>query len=652
MNESLFGKKGHKPTSAPQAPTQQQIPAEAESDFWGGEVHKPDNPETETSAIKPPETTPEATIETNVENTPSAIFPDGGQLLKPFDKPISEPVAEPSVATEQAAETLLPATPTPETPEVINTYAESSATFSRPEEPVDLRPIVEEIPAIEPISTAVPMANEAITTTAPAETSSAVESIENTNSLWQSPDNSQTLEAENANKQAISTTEAITENTPVAPETEALIETETQQESSLATELGIDTLDDDISADAYDNLDKQKNHNSDNADIADIAIPDMEAGALAGTNPAATPDAESPLQTLIIEHKNWLDSNGTDGRRAVFREDIISADTDLSHQQLSGASFRGLNIARCKFTQAQLNEADFSDCNLEGADFTAAILDNANFEQANANQAAFSAAQMPKANFSAAQLQNSNFTQAKIQEANFRDANLGGANLQQVTANLTNFRGAQLDNADLNHADLTQAIFREANLNHSNLESANLLHTNLRDASMHKVDLNSTDFSQAIEVSSDIQAQFMQSERESLKHEMEKLDHIRDELEQRERSLINEREQLQRQLQAEKSQTETKQLPDISDMSVKFKKSGRLFMIFGIGWLLLSFLLAIIMQSVFAQLESGQLSIIEMLLMGVVMLVPLLFFVVSMAKSFSLSHSLNKLIPHDPNDPV
>lgn len=136
-------------------------------------------------------------------------------------------------------------------------------------------------------------------------------------------------------------------------------------------------------------------------------------------------------------------------------------------------------------------------------------------------------------------------------------------------------------------------------------------------------------------------------------NEIQKLDHIRDELEQRERALISEREQLQRQLQNSKSDTKTPQKTiDTGEIATKLAKGSRLFLFIGIGWFGLSFLLAIIMQNVISELESGDLSLIEIILMGVLMLLPLLFFVVSMSKSFSLSHALRKLTPRDPNEPV
>ncbi|MDG1288060.1 MAG: pentapeptide repeat-containing protein [Rickettsiales bacterium] len=427
-----------------------------------------------------------------------------------------------------------------------------------------------------------------------------------------------------------------------------------EDDDDLLAELDIDPIAEEptITADVLDTLDQEVS--SATGEAAGFTLPSLSPGELAGIKTPPPAGADDSLQTLLTEHQQWLDSNGAQGRRAVFREENNLAGMDLSHQRLSGASFRGLNLARCKFTQAQLSEADFGDCQLEGSDFTAATINSANFTQANVNYSAFSAAQAQNADFSAAQAEDCNFTQANLQETIFRDANLKDTNLQHSTANLANFRGAQMESTDLNHSNLTQAIFREANLTKANFDGAQIIQASFKDAVLSHVDLNSTDFSQAQDVSAEIQAQFMQVERTNLNSEIQKLDRIRDELEQRERALIAEREQLQRQLQHEKNQesTATQNMPDVGAVSETLQKGSRLFLFFGIGWFLLSFLLAIILQNVISQLEDNELSLMEMMLMGVLTLVPLLFFVVSMSKSFSLSYALRKLTPHDPNEPI
>ncbi|GEM_PF-3497669 len=705
MNDSLFGKQG-KPKAA-QTAEPQATPEEPMMDFWSDEAHKPDSstPVTPT-AIVTPTATPTNPIQSEPATAPTAPvatphsegqLPASNELIKPFEDTNISTDETPAITPE-----LAPLEPAPQ----IQTTSEEqvreigSARFRRLDEPVDLSSTQEQTiepvikPVIAPVTETTPeavIAEPQIVPTPIPEPSMVEEAVQEPVAPETTAPIKGTVKPENAisydnlwgkEQQATPVIATATETVPTletavaaAPEIAAPLAAEMpeievpspanpelqnelqnlQEEENLLEDLEIDPIAEEpaITADVLDELDKV-NSSSATGEETDLAFELMNPGELAGMKTPPPAGADDSLQTLLAEHAQWLDSDGTSGRRAVFREENNLAGIDLSHQRLSGASFRGINLARCKFTQAQLSEADFGDCQLEGSDFTAATLTNAIFTQANINSSAFSAAQAQNTDFSAAQVQDCNFTQANLQEANFRDANLKDTNLQQSTATLANFRGANMENVDLNHSNLIQTIFREANLTNAKFEGAEVIHAHFKDAALSHVDLNSADFSQAQDISAEVQAQFMQVERANLHNEVQKLDHIRDELEQRERALIAEREQLQRQLQNEKNQqAETKQqMPDLGDVATKFKKGSRLFLFFGIGWFLLSFLLAIILQNVISQLDSSELSLIEMILMGVLMLVPLLFFIVSMSKSFSLSYALRKLTPRDPNEPT
>ncbi len=353
--------------------------------------------------------------------------------------------------------------------------------------------------------------------------------------------------------------------------------------------------------------------------------------------------------SLIAEHQKWLDSAGAEGRRAVFRENLQGV--NFVQQRLSGASMRGLQIVQCNFTGAQLNEVDFSEAVLERPIFSNTYLDLANFSNATFTHAEFDNAQMSEVNFSGVQAENTNFSHSKLEKFNARDAVLNHSNFTSSFANNANFRGAQLNESDFSNSDLTHAIFRESQLNAVNFAGAKVEQANFKDAQMAHVNLNATDFSQAFDISNDAHAQFMQSERESFSSEMQKLNQIRDELEKRERDLNAQREALHRQSQADKMQIANQSTPAIDgELANIFKKSGKLFMFFGISWTLLCFFLAFILQNVFSQIDSSELSTVELIIMGAIMIIPLIFFVFSMSKSFSIAYKLRKITHAEPHE--
>lgn len=666
MNEPLFGKQKSSDTDESTEKKAEQDANQPTMDFWGEEAHKPDPTAAPTASpstlpasdalIKPFENKTEETLTTEPTTTPDpAVAP-------PTQSPSTPPpFAAETVTTAQSmpptAEEIDPATPTQTETNEPNVRKIASATFRRLDEPLDMKTVeatssIDTAPVEPPKEETVtlakhpePMVNPE-TPPIPTPTAEPVEPP--TAMLGDSPIiQDEAPAAETVIEPSAPTTKEI-------PMVEATIEPPAPVAEEAATDdvsIEVDELEDDeISADIYDSLGEETTESSPE-EMGEVGMPDIQAGELAGTTSAHVDVDPALVQSLIAEHQQWLDTAGAQGRRAVFRDNLTGM--DFSQQRLSGASFRGLDLSRCKFTQALLNEVDFGDCILQGADFTTANLDSATLTNVNANNAAFSAAQMYKADFGNAQLEQTNFTHAKMTEANMRDANLSKASLQNVTANLVNFRGAHLFKADLSEGDFSQASFREANMNDSILDSAILIQTSFKDTELMRVDLNSADFSQAQDISSEVQAQFMQMERSKLKEESQKLERIRNELEQRERAIISEREQLQRQLRSKGANEPAKKTTlDTGETATKLNKASRLFLFFGIGWFGLSFLLAIIMQNVISELDSGDLSIFEMLLMGVLLLMPLLFFVVSMSKSFSLSYALRKLTPKDPNDPV
>ena len=665
MNEPLFGKQGNK------KPT--------DSSKESGETSQPS---IKLSDDKPSE--PMITSET------ASSFPAADALIKPFEGSIDS--AATALSSTIPAPTPLPQKEAPfSTNDETNLREKSSATFRRLDDVETTEnkmasPNVEQpVTSPSPIDEAASITQSLLPTDNSAELSIAPSTSEpmisaDTPSISAAIDNTEPLQANIANepipyKELFSekpsnqplANDGLAASSPISSTIEIAAETtgDTLEAASFSVEPS-NTIE--TEAPIPFPIDTMANEEPITAEIEEPARTNEALAATVATEEninlesnvqssepltevvgAATTvlDDDVAIKLLIQEHQLWLDSAGAEGRRAVFRENLKGV--DFSHKRLSGASFHGLNLDGCNFTQTFLNEVDFGECQLNGANFTAANLDSAIMTNITANDVIFSAAQMEKTEMGGSQCERADFTQATMKHANMRDSNLTEAKLQNVTAHSTNFRGANLSQADLNNGDFTQAIFREASLNGAIIESANLVQTIFKDAHLNRVDLNSADFSQAIDVSSEVQSEFMQIERTKLQQELQSLAMIRSELEERERRMISERQKLQRTLQQESTKQVDLQRPTIEDAEIteKLKKSGRLFLGFGIGWAILSFCVAIIMQNVISQMDSADLSVIEMILMGILLVMPLIFFVISMAKSFSLSNALRKITQHD-----
>ncbi len=96
---------------------------------------------------------------------------------------------------------------------------------------------------------------------------------------------------------------------------------------------------------------------------------------------------EEELETILEQHKLWLDSNGKEGKRAdLFDADLTGADlsrANLRCAELSGANLTCASLISANLTRAKLSGANLSDANLtwtylSGADLTYAILSDAN----------------------------------------------------------------------------------------------------------------------------------------------------------------------------------------------------------------------------------------------------------------------------------
>lgn len=115
-----------------------------------------------------------------------------------------------------------------------------------------------------------------------------------------------------------------------------------------------------------------------------------------------------------------------------FRERYIAGERNFSGMDLSGLSFKSMN----------LDGVDFSNTNLFDANFDYVYMRNTNFSSANLANASFIYARLSQANFHNANLENAKFHDAALQEPCFSNANLTNAKLLHTDLIKANFNNA------------------------------------------------------------------------------------------------------------------------------------------------------------------------------------------------------------------
>lgn len=171
------------------------------------------------------------------------------------------------------------------------------------------------------------------------------------------------------------------------------------------------------------------------------------AAALA---PAEAPAAEPPrldIAPALTEHEAWLQSHGSEGKRALFEK----------------ADLHGHSLHKANLASAGLREADLSDADCRYAIFTSADL----------RRADLSGADLTGANLSVANLRGATLRLSKLSEASLRGADLAGACLTDAALAATDFAGANLLDTDLRQSDLTWAVgLTQAQINKARADSS------------------------------------------------------------------------------------------------------------------------------------------------------------------------------------
>ena len=144
--------------------------------------------------------------------------------------------------------------------------------------------------------------------------------------------------------------------------------------------------------------------------------------------------SRAELETILVEHRKWANSNRSEGRRA----------------NLTGATLDYADLSSANLDHADLSHSSLRHAILKNADLTAATLTEAHLENANLASAELSGGDLKN---KGADLTHANLTGAILNEADFTHAILVGADLTGATLN---------SGTDLSYSDLYRAFYEPA----------------------------------------------------------------------------------------------------------------------------------------------------------------------------------------------
>jgi len=88
------------------------------------------------------------------------------------------------------------------------------------------------------------------------------------------------------------------------------------------------------------------------------------------------------FEAVLVEHEKWLESDGREGRQAIFERADLSG-IDLGGRLLRLVVFRRCSLVGARFGKAELYAVDFSGSNLRQALFRGATVSGGRFEEAD-----------------------------------------------------------------------------------------------------------------------------------------------------------------------------------------------------------------------------------------------------------------------------
>lgn len=143
------------------------------------------------------------------------------------------------------------------------------------------------------------------------------------------------------------------------------------------------------------------------------------------------PVAGRDLDAILAEHALWVQTGGTQGKRAQLEGE------DLSGRTLTEAPLTNANLRRC-----DLSGSDLSKAELHGADMRHAELIGC---------------QMVEANLAVARMRHAHLRGCTLDRANLQGADLAGADLAGSIFEGADLKGANMLGVSLNGADLSGA---------------------------------------------------------------------------------------------------------------------------------------------------------------------------------------------------
>lgn len=192
----------------------------------------------------------------------------------------------------------------------------------------------------------------------------------------------------------------------------------------------------------------------------------------------------------------WLESDGTEGKRANFRGLDLTGE-EFPAVQLSQASFRNAILEGVHFNGTLLEDADFSEANCRDAVFENCIMQRVLFSRADLYSTHFLACHLEKANFLQAKASTIRFHDCHVMAANFREAVLNGAELSRSQMQAVSLRAAAMHQARVKESSLENADCREADFNGSTFHSVMWQGANCKNAKFDGVLLENSDLTAA-----------------------------------------------------------------------------------------------------------------------------------------------------------
>lgn len=160
------------------------------------------------------------------------------------------------------------------------------------------------------------------------------------------------------------------------------------------------------------------------------------------------------FDAVLAEHEKWLDSDGRDGKQAVFERADLSG-IDLSERLLRLIVFRRCSLIGALFAGAQIFAVDFSGSDLRQALFRRAMVSGGRFDDADLSTADLTecrVAPLPLSgagggqivtSFRGAKLSRSTFAGAVVVAADFANTALDGGGLGEQATETATPRPAQ-----------------------------------------------------------------------------------------------------------------------------------------------------------------------------------------------------------------